>query len=36
VNESPDAEGWFVKIRITDTGQLDGLMDDVAYADYTK
>ncbi len=36
VNESPDAEGWFVKIRITDVGQLDGLMDDVAYADYTK
>ncbi|WP_421792461.1 glycine cleavage system protein GcvH [Hyphobacterium sp.] len=31
VNESPDGEGWFVKLKLTEKEQLDGLMDDAAY-----
>lgn len=31
VNEAPDGEGWFVKIKIADKGELDALMDDAAY-----
>jgi glycine cleavage system H protein len=36
VNEDPSGEGWFVKIKVADAGQLDGLMDDAAYAEHTK
>lgn len=32
VNESPDAGGWFVKLKLSDTSELDGLMDEAAYA----
>lgn len=35
VNEDPAGEGWFVKIKVTDPGQLDGLMDEAAYKDHT-
>ncbi|MCR9128730.1 MAG: glycine cleavage system protein GcvH [Alphaproteobacteria bacterium] len=31
VNEAPDADGWFVKIKIADKGELEGLMDEAAY-----
>lgn len=31
VNEAPDTEGWFVKIKVADAGELAGLMDDAAY-----
>lgn len=31
VNESPDTNGWFVKVKVTDAGQLASLMDDAAY-----
>lgn len=31
VNESPDADGWFVKLKLSDKSQLDGLMDEAAY-----
>lgn len=31
VNESPDADGWFVKLKLSDKGQLDDLMDEAAY-----
>jgi glycine cleavage system H protein len=31
VNADPEGEGWFVKIKLADKGQLDGLMDKVAY-----
>jgi glycine cleavage system H protein len=34
VNESPDDEGWFVKIKLSDAGELAGLMDDAAYKDH--
>jgi glycine cleavage system H protein len=31
VNGSPTGEGWFMKIRLSDPGELDGLMDEAAY-----
>ena len=31
VNEDPEGAGWFVKIKLTDKGQLSGLMDKAAY-----
>ena len=35
VNEAPDGEGWFVKLKVADTGELAGLMDDAAYKAHT-
>jgi len=32
VNESADADGWFVQLKLTDKSQLDDLMDEAAYA----
>lgn len=32
VNRSAEGSGWFVKIRISDPGELDGLMDADEYA----
>ena len=31
VNADPQGNGWFVKIRLADPKQLDGLMDEAAY-----
>jgi glycine cleavage system H protein len=31
VNESPEGDGWFFKIRIADAGELSGLLDEAAY-----
>ncbi len=36
INDEPQAGGWFVKVKIADKGEFDGLMDEVAYADYVK
>jgi glycine cleavage system H protein len=36
VNQSPEAEGWFVKIRPANKAEIDALMDEAAYADYVK
>ena len=36
VNLDPSGDGWFFKIKISDVKQLDGLMDEKAYADYLK
>ena len=35
INTSPDADGWIYKMAIDDTGELDALMDDAAYAKHT-
>lgn len=35
VNSDPMGEGWFVKIKVTDPSELDGLMDEDAYKEYT-
>jgi glycine cleavage system H protein len=36
VNQSPDGDGWFVKLKLSNKGDLDALMDEAAYADYVK
>jgi len=33
VNGDPYGEGWMFRIRVSDAGQLDGLLDAAAYAD---
>ncbi|MDF2603200.1 glycine cleavage system protein GcvH [Sphingomonas sp.] len=32
VNTDPEGEGWFFKLTLSDASQLDGLMDETAYA----
>ncbi|MBV9633265.1 MAG: glycine cleavage system protein GcvH [Methylobacteriaceae bacterium] len=34
VNQDPAGRGWFLKIKIRDRAELDGLMDEAAYQDY--
>jgi glycine cleavage system H protein len=36
VNEDSAGKGWFLKLRIADKAQLDGLMTETQYADYLK
>jgi glycine cleavage system H protein len=36
VNAAPTDDGWFVKLTLSDPGELDGLMDEAAYADFIK
>ena len=31
VNEAPEGEGWFLKLKLSDPSELDGLMDEAAY-----
>lgn len=31
VNSSPTDKGWFMKMRLTDAGELEGMMDEAAY-----
>lgn len=31
VNQDPEGKAWFLKIKISDRGELDGLMDAAAY-----
>lgn len=35
VNESPYEEGWMIKVRLSDTSELEGLMDASGYKDIT-
>jgi len=32
VNEDPLGKGWFLKMKVSDPAELDGLMDEAAYA----
>ena len=36
VNSDPEGEGWFFKLKLSDTSELDGLMDESAYRDWVK
>lgn len=36
VNEDPAGKGWFVKLRLKDAAELDGLMSEAEYQDYVK
>ncbi len=35
VNTDPMGEGWFIKLKIDDSSELDALMDEDAYKEYT-
>ena len=35
VNESPEVDGWFFKMRLNDTAEVDELMDAAAYKTFT-
>ncbi|MPZ31669.1 MAG: glycine cleavage system protein GcvH [Rhodospirillales bacterium] len=36
VNAEPMGKGWFFKIKLSDKGELAGLMDEAAYTDFVK
>ncbi|MEL7232773.1 MAG: glycine cleavage system protein GcvH [Pseudomonadota bacterium] len=36
VNASPDGDGWFAKLTVTNASDLDTLMDEAAYKDYCE
>lgn len=36
VNDSPEENGWFFKLRLSNPSELDGLMDRAAYDDFVK
>jgi glycine cleavage system H protein len=36
VNSDPEGEGWFFKLRLTDPGELEALMDEGSYRDWVK
>jgi glycine cleavage system H protein len=36
VNAEPMGKGWFFKLKLSDKGELSGLMDETAYNDFVK
>ena len=34
VNSDPEGEGWFFRLKLSDTSELDALMDEAAYKDF--
>ena len=36
VNEDPNGKGWFLKLKLKDPAELDGLMTEQQYQDYVK
>jgi glycine cleavage system H protein len=36
VNTSPEGDGWFFKLTLSDPSELDGLMDDAAYKAFVQ
>ncbi|MBA4762395.1 glycine cleavage system protein GcvH [Sphingomonas sp.] len=36
VNEDPEGDGWFFKMTLSDTSELDSLMNESAYADFVS
>ncbi len=36
VNEDPAGRGWFLKIRVTDQSELEGLLTEEQYQDFVK
>ena len=36
INRDPEGEGWFFKLRLSDTGELDGLMGEADYREWVK
>ena len=35
-NSDPLGQGWFFKVRFTNASELDGLMDETAYSEFSK
>jgi glycine cleavage system H protein len=36
VNRDPEGEGWFFKVRLSDPGEIEGMMDEPAYRDWLQ
>jgi glycine cleavage system H protein len=36
INSDPEGQGWFFKLRLSDPGELDGLMDESAYREFVS
>ena len=36
INNDPEGEGWFFKIKLENPGELDGLMEEGAYREWIK
>jgi glycine cleavage system H protein len=36
INSDPEGEGWFFKLRLSDPGELEGLMDETAYREFCE
>ena len=36
VNEAPEGDGWFLKLKLSDASELDGLMDEAAYKAFVE
>jgi glycine cleavage system H protein len=36
VNSDPEGQGWFFKLKLDNSSQLDGLMDEAAYREWVK
>jgi glycine cleavage system H protein len=36
INSDPEGQGWFFKLKLDNPGELDGLMDEVAYHEWLK
>ena len=36
VNSAPETGGWFLKMTLSDSAELDALMDEAAYKDFVK
>ena len=34
INRDPEGEGWFFKLKLSDTSELEGLMDEGTYRDW--
>ena len=36
VNTAPEGDGWFFRLTLSDTSELEGLMDEAAYREYLR
>ena len=36
INRDPEGEGWFFKLKLSNPGELDGLMDEAAYREWVQ
>ena len=36
INRDPEGEGWFFKLKLSNPGELEGLMDETAYREFCE